>query len=111
VWHNDDFSIARRKVTRLDFVIGTEDKRMLELVPAYCRSINHVGERPVRSVQRRWRRQLAASCAEGPSTEQRSGSFAQREGTHGGPVQDVGPSFVGPQAAHEQQTTRRRRPT
>ena len=30
---NDDFSVAAEEVTRLDFAIGAEDKRMLELVP------------------------------------------------------------------------------
>jgi phenylpropionate dioxygenase-like ring-hydroxylating dioxygenase large terminal subunit len=33
VWRNDDFSVAAEEVTRLDFAIGAEDKRMLELVP------------------------------------------------------------------------------
>ena len=33
VWRNDDFSVPADEVTRLDRMIGAEDKRMLEQVP------------------------------------------------------------------------------
>jgi hypothetical protein len=32
VWRNDDFSVPGEEVTRLDRLIGAEDKRMLEQV-------------------------------------------------------------------------------
>jgi len=61
VWRNDDFSVPAEDVTRLDRLIGAEDKRMLERVPGTLPLENTA----LVSVQAdkgsvEWRRQLRA---------------------------------------------------
>ena len=64
VWRRDDFSIQAQDVTRLDFLIGAEDKRMLETFD----TVLPMDQTSLVSVQAdkcsvEWRRQFAALLA------------------------------------------------
>lgn len=64
VWRRDDFSIQAEDVTRLDFLIGAEDKRMLETFD----TVLPLDQTSLVSVQAdkcsvEWRRQFAALLA------------------------------------------------
>ena len=61
VWRNDDFSIDAEEITRFDYAIGAEDKRMLETLPG----VLLLGQTDLVSVQAdkcsvEWRRRLVS---------------------------------------------------